>query len=61
MSGSPIDRAAAPHATPRTQAERDAVGAKIDKLVAEGKTREQAVTEALSMFRAGRIGPQTQG
>ena len=32
-----------------------AVGAKVSKLVHEGKPQKQAVAEALSMWRAGRL------
>jgi len=57
MTG-PMTRAAGDRSTPATKAERDAVSAKVSKLLAEGKGQDEAVATALSMFRAGRIGPR---
>lgn len=37
------------------KAKARAVGAKVSKLVGEGKPQKQAVAEALSMWRAGRL------
>lgn len=43
---------------PQTKNERAAVGAKIRKLKSEGINPDEAVATAMSMFRAGRLGPR---
>ena len=42
----------------KPKASREAVGVKIKHLMAEGKSQSQAVATALSMARAGRLGPK---